>query len=92
MLGAIQLQDFANVKCNLPQKAASAWSGAFGGIVGASYTPLLYLGEQLVKGTNYYYIAQQTLVTATPIKRVALVVINEFQKKYEIVGVEKILG
>lgn len=65
--------------CALPQKAASAFSAVTGGLVGAEYMPVLYVGSQQVHGTNHCIIAVQTLVTANPEKRLVKMVINESQ-------------
>lgn len=63
--------------CALPQKAASAFSAVTGGLVGAEYMPVLYVGSQQVHGTNHCIIAVQTLITANPEKRLVKMVINE---------------
>lgn len=76
---------------SMPQKAASAWGGAMGKIVGADYVPLIYVGEQPVKGVNYIFIAQQTLILATPERHIVLITINEFGGNYTIVGIERII-
>ena len=80
MFGKIQLENFD--ACKLPQKAASAWS-AVEGLIGATYKPLLYLGEQIVNGTNYYFIAEQTLMTNPLIRRVIKFAIYEHNGEYE---------
>ena len=87
--GKVQLEQFGSAA--LPQKYASAWS-AVEGLVGASYKPLLCLGSQLARGTNYYFVAEQTLVTNPPIRRVVRLTINEFNGEYELVDVAEILG
>lgn len=84
MFGKMQLEQFTGLT-SMPQKAASAWSGAIEGLVGASYKPLLYLGKQVVKGVDYFFIAEQTLITNPPIRRVVVLVINEFDGKYELI-------
>ncbi len=84
MFGKMQLEQFTGLT-SMPQKAASAWSGAIEGLVGASYKPLLYLGKQVVKGVDYFFIAEQTLITNPPIRRVVMLVINEFDGKYELI-------
>lgn len=86
--GKVQLEQFGAAA--LPQKYASAWS-AVEGLVGASYKPLLCLGSQLARGINYYFIAEQTLVTNPPIRRVVRLTINEFEKEYKLVDVTVIL-
>lgn len=85
MFGKIQLEKFEGIT-TMPQDAASAWSGGMEGLVGADYKPLLYLGKQIVKGVNYWFIAEQTLVTHPPIRRVVKLAINEFNGAYELVG------
>lgn len=47
--------------CNLPQKAASAFSGVMDGLTGADYEPVLYVGKQIVNGTNYGVICKQSI-------------------------------
>lgn len=88
--GKVQLEQFGSI--SLPQKAASAWSAAAEGITGASYKPLLFLGHQTVKGENYFFVAEQTLLTNPIVRRVVRLTINEFNGEYEIVDVAEILG
>ena len=47
--------------CNLPQKAASAFSAALENLLGADYEPVLYVGTQIVNGTNYGVICKQSI-------------------------------
>ncbi len=61
---------------NLPQKVQSAFTAVTGELVGADYMPVLYVGKQIVNGTNYCIIAVQTLVTANPEKRLVKMIIN----------------
>ena len=70
--------DISSLKaCNLPQKAASAFALVTGGLVGAEYMPVLYVGSQQVHGTNHCIIAVQTVITANPEKRLVKMIINE---------------
>lgn len=80
MFGKIQLENFD--ACKLPQKAASAWA-AVEDLIGATYKPLIYLGEQIVNGTNYYFIAEQTLMTHPLIRRVIKFAIYEHDGEYQ---------
>ena len=76
----------------MPQKAASAWSGAIDGkLVGATYKPIAYVGTQVVKGVNHIFIAEQTLVVATPERHIVLLTINEFDGNYSIVNIDRII-
>ena len=89
MFGKIELAQFEGLT-KMPQKAASAWSGAGNelktkGFVGASYKPLLYCGSKVVRGINHVFIAEQTLITNPPVRRLVIMEINEFNGVYEIV-------
>ena len=85
MLGQIQFENFKGLT-EMPQKAASAWN-AFEqeGLTGASYKPLLYVGEQTAKGTNYWFIAEQTLTTKTPVKKIITLALNDFDGKVTLI-------
>ena len=89
-LGGWKFEDFKGIK--LAQKAASAFSGAVDGITGAGYIPLLFIGTQVVNGTNYAFIAMQTLVLAEPRKRIVKLIVNESTDgKYAIVSTTPII-
>lgn len=75
----------------MPQKAASAWHGVNGEIIGASYKTIAYIGGQPVRGVNHIFIAQQTLILANPERHIVLVTINEFNGVYNIVSIERIV-
>lgn len=85
ILGAIDFEIYDCVNGNLPQKYASAWT-AVEGLAGESYEPLLTVGKQQAKGTNYFLIAKQTLITATPETHIVTIGINEFQGNYTIIN------
>lgn len=69
--------DISEMKgCNLPQRAQSAFTAVTGGLVGADYQPVLYVGSQVVNGTNYCILALQRIITATPEQRLVKIVIN----------------
>ena len=63
--------------CKLPQRAASAFSAIMEKVTGANYDPVLYVGKQLVNGTNYCIIAVQTLVIPSKPTRLVKMIINE---------------
>lgn len=84
MLGAIQFEQFEGLT-KMPQEYASAWSAVETGLCGASFKPLLCVGKQVTKGTNYWFIAEETLVTNPPVKHIATIAINLFNGVYTIV-------
>lgn len=77
-----------NVKTDLtklPQKVASALATIENsGLTGASYKGLMYVGKQVVKGVNYWFIAEQTLITREPEKHIVKMAVNDFKGKMEI--------
>ena len=87
MFGKINLAQFKEV--SLPQKAQSAWDGVeFTQLIGAEYKPVLYVGSQPVKGTNYIFYAEQRLLDLNDDRRLVRLVINEFEGEYSLVAIE----
>ena len=61
---------------SMPQKVATACS-KLNDLVGAEYTPIAYLGSQLVNGTNHAVLMEQLLITGKDTKNIVLVIFNE---------------
>ena len=74
----------------MPQDAASAWSAFDGTMTGAAYKPVAYVGKQIAKGVNHVFLAEQTLITATPERHIVAVKINEFEDNHNILAIERI--
>ena len=74
-LGGWNIDEMKGV--NLPQKVQSAFTAVTGGMTGAEYQPVLYVGSQVVNGTNYCILVLQTLVTPSAPKRLVKMVIND---------------
>ncbi len=75
ILSGWELDEFRGIK--LPQKVASAFTAVTGELTGADYQPIVYLGKQVVNGTNYCLLALQRIITAKPEKRLVKMIINE---------------
>ena len=62
----------------LPQDLASAFGKLFGEKVGGSYTPVFYVGTQLVNGFNHKLIAERNMLVSggKTVKDYAVVTIN----------------
>lgn len=60
----------------MPQKVATAF-GKLTDMVGATYSPIAYLGSQAVYGLNHAVLAEQTLVTKVPQKNIVVIIFNE---------------
>lgn len=76
MFGGWILENDFNVG-TFPQKVASGFSQAFEGLLGASYEPVMYLGHQLVNGTNHAILCKQTLIVKDPTEHLVKVILHE---------------
>ena len=63
---------------------------AMADFVGAKHTPILEIGEQVVKGINYHFICQSQAVYPDAEPFLTRVVVNNFQDYWTIVEIEKI--
>lgn len=73
----------------MPQEAATAWS-EIEGLVGAKYKPIAYVGNQVVKGVNHVFLAEQTLVTSKPERHIVAIKVNVFEGRGEHLTIERI--
>ena len=60
----------------LPQDAASAIGVANSDILGATFSPIFYVGKQLVNGVNHLFIAEEIRVTKATSKYIVGLVVN----------------
>lgn len=89
MAGGWKLADFG--AANLPEKVASAFAAVTKDLIGATYTPVLYCGQQTVKGYNYMLICEQKLSDKEGTRHLVQMIINEFQGEYYIVNIQAII-
>ena len=75
----------------MPEKVATAFTDVLGKLVGAEYTPIAYLGSQVVNGVNHAILAEQLLVTGKDTKNVVLIVLNEREEKFTIANIERVV-
>ena len=75
----------------MPQKVASAFTDFSDKILGAEYTPIAYLGSQLVNGINHAVLAEQLLTVGRDVKNVVIVFFNEKEDKVTMCGIERVL-
>ena len=90
MFGKIELAEFEALT-KAPQDAASAMCVFEGELAGAAYKPLLYLGKQVAKGVDYFFIAEQTFSDRQATRHVGAVTIHGINGEYEILSIEEIL-
>lgn len=71
-LGGIHVEP----QVEIPAEAMAAWDTAFEGFVGAKVSPVALLATQVVKGTNYVFMAQVSPVVPEPVNSAVIVTIN----------------
>jgi len=76
---------------SMPEKVATAVAALNEKFVGAEYTPIAYLGSQVVNGTNHAVLAEQLLVTGKDTKNVVLLIFNEKGMDCELVNIERVV-
>lgn len=95
MEGAFKLAKMT--PCALPEKVATGFSEVTGSLVGATYMPVLYVGEQVVHGLNHMIICLQTLAVADAAEHLVKMVLNQnldggdIVGKWSIVSIERIV-
>lgn len=87
----------ANVIVNgMPESIATAIGKLAETLIGAEYTPIAYLGSQVVNGTNHAVLAEQTILSGKDTKNIVVLVFNEKQVQGELpevtlVSIERVL-
>ena len=83
--GAIQLLEFTEAT-ELPQKFASAASAIQDkDLVGAAFKVILPLGAQQVRGTNYYFLVEEKVMTYPSVRRLVTLAVNEFEGEFTLI-------
>jgi hypothetical protein len=77
-------------EAELPAEVQDAFDAAVGQLHGVNYDPLLYVGNQVVKGINYYIICEATTIYPGAVPAPVVVCINAFNGEYTVVSVEQI--
>jgi hypothetical protein len=74
----------------LPAEVQDAFDESIGLLHGVNYTPLLYVGYQVVKGLNYYIVCEAVGVYPGAVPKPVMVCINSFEGKSTVVSIEPI--
>lgn len=77
----------------LPQKVATAVGKLQEKLIGAEYTPIAYLGSQVVNGTNHAVLAEQLITTGKDTKNVVVIIFNEKPNEMDLtlVSIERVI-
>ena len=80
-----------NVSVNsMPEKIATA-VGDLSNMMGAEYSPIAYLGSQLVNGTNHAVLAEQTLVLGKDVKNIVVLIFHETTEGVTLANIERVV-
>lgn len=74
----------------MPEKVATAVS-ELDSMAGAEYTPIAYLGSQVVNGTNHAVLAEQTIVCGKDVKNIVLLIFHETKEGVTLANIERIV-
>lgn len=75
---------------SVPQKVATAIGAMAETLIGAEYTPIAYLGSQVVNGTNHAVLMEQLLTTGRDTKNIVVVIFNEKPNSLEVPSIVSI--
>ena len=78
-------------EAKLSQEIQYIFDKAMQNLIGVGYTPLFYIGHQIVKGVNHYFIAQAKCIYPGADPYPVQICINDFDGSISIVSIEKIL-
>jgi hypothetical protein len=62
----------------MPDEVEEIFNTAFEGYVGVSYRPIIYIGKQVVKGMNYYFVAEARVSYPEAVPYAVTMTINQF--------------
>ena len=88
MLGSWDVKVVVN---SLPQKVATAVGNLSEQLIGAEYTPIAYLGSQVVNGINHAVLAEQLVTTGKDTKNVVVLIFNEKGMDCTLVNIERVV-
>lgn len=74
----------------LPEELRTIVEKATKQLVGVSYTPVAYVGHQIVRGVNHYFICQAKPIYPGAIPYAVMLCVNLFENEVTVVSIERI--
>lgn len=75
---------------SMPEKVATAFA-ELNEMLGCEYSPIAYLGSQVVNGINHAVLAEQTILAGKDTKNVVLTIFNEKGNECHLVDIERVV-
>ena len=72
-------------EASLPQDVKYVFDVAAGQLLGVNYKPIVYVGKQVVRGINYYFICEAKRVVPNSKPYPVMLVVNKFQDQMPVV-------
>ena len=72
-------------EASLPQDIKCIFDVAAGQLLGVNYKPIVYVGKQVVRGINYYFICEAKRVYPNSKPYPVMLVVNKFQDQMPVV-------
>ena len=76
---------------NLDAKLGDKFNDALGKLLGVKYTPILYVGSQIVKGMNYYIVAEARILRNDAEPYPVMICINVFDDIAVVISIERLI-
>lgn len=76
----------------MPEKVATAFTNLTTELVGAEYTPIAYLGSQIVNGINHAVLAEQLITNGRDTKNIVLLIFNEKGIGCTLANIERVVS
>ena len=80
-----------NISAEMPQKVSSAVASLSEILIGTKYTPIVYLGSQVVNGINHAVLAEQTILTGRDTTNIVVLIFNEKDNDCTLVNIERVI-
>ena len=89
-VGATKVSEEDTTDFVLRDDIEKGFKKAMTGFTGATHTPLIEIGEQIVAGINYHFICESKIVHPNAEPYLTRVVVNNFEDTWTIVEIEKL--
>ena len=75
---------------DLDEDLQNLFDSTIGKLVGVSYKPIMFVGSQVVKGTNYYFVCESKVIYPGAEPRAVIAIANSFQGVNSVAGIRGI--
>ena len=77
-------------EADLSKELKIIFESATKSLIGVGYRPLFYIGKQVVRGMNYYFLAEARIMYPDSEPFLVEICVNEFNSQISVVSIEKV--